>query len=136
MKQVIDVESYEIDIDSIIHGNIDKVLHSNGIFRFDAFSYTVGDFIFDAFQVRLHFHYSSLDLRNGLIDYFLGYLKNGDAEALESYEYELASDFLWELHEIHDVTTYFSKMQLSGSTILPVHERGLFGRYSLYMLVF
>jgi hypothetical protein len=95
MKEVIDVESYDIDTDSIVHDNIDEVLHSNGLFRLDAFSYTVGDCLFDAFQVLLHFRYSSTDLSNGLIDYFLGCLKNGDAEAFESYEYKLASNFLW-----------------------------------------
>jgi hypothetical protein len=62
-----------------------------------------------------------------LIDYFLGCLKNGDVEALELYEYELASDFLLQLHGIHDVTMYFSKMWLSASAILPAHERGLWG---------
>jgi hypothetical protein len=126
MKQVIDVESYEIDTESIVHDNIDQVLHTNGLFRLDAFSYTVGDCLFDAFQVLLHFHYSSTDLCNGLIDYFLDCLKNGDVEALESYEYELASDLLWQLHGIHDVTTYFSKMWLSASAIL-LHMRGDFG---------
>jgi hypothetical protein len=75
MKEVIDVESYEIDAHSIMHDNIDEVLHSNGLFRLDAFSYTVGDFLFNAFQVPLHFCYSSTDPRNGLIDYFLGCLK-------------------------------------------------------------
>jgi hypothetical protein len=89
MKQVIYVDLYEIDTHSIIHDNIDEVLHSNGLFRLDAFLYIVGDFLFDAFQVLLHFRYSLTDLRNGLIDYFLGCLKNGDAEALESYEYKL-----------------------------------------------
>jgi hypothetical protein len=98
MKQVIDVECYEIYTDSIVHDNIDQVLHKNGIFRLDAFSYTVGDFLFNAFQVLLHFHYSSIDLRNGLIDYFLGYLENGKVEALESYQYKLASYFLCQLH--------------------------------------
>jgi hypothetical protein len=82
MKQVIYVESYEIDTDSIVHDNIDQVLHSNGIFRLGAFSYTLGYCLFDAFQVLLHFRYSSTDLHNGLIDYFLGCLKNGDVEAL------------------------------------------------------
>ena len=82
MKEVIDVESYEIDTQSIIHDNIDVVLHSNGLFRFDAFLYTVGDFLFDTFQVLLHFRYSSTELRNGLIDYFLTCFKNGDAKAL------------------------------------------------------
>jgi hypothetical protein len=127
MKQVIDVESYELDTHSIIHEIIDEVLHSNGIFRLDAFSYTVGDCLFDAFQVLLHFHYSSTDLHNGLIDYLLGYLKNGDAEALDSYEYKLESDFLQQLHGIHDVATYFSKMRLFASPILPTHERGIWG---------
>ena len=49
MKEVIDVDSYEIDTHSIIQDNIDEVLHTNGLFRLDAFSYTIGDFLFDAF---------------------------------------------------------------------------------------
>jgi len=93
----------------------------------DAFSYTVGDCLFDAFQVLLHFCYSSTDLRNGLIDYFLGCLKNGDIEALDSYGSKLASDFLWQLHGIHDVTTYFSKMWFFASAIIPTHESGIWG---------
>jgi hypothetical protein len=68
-----------------------------------------------------------MELHNGMIDYFLGCLKNGDTEALESYEYELESDFLRQLHGIHDVATYFSKMRLSASPVLPAHERGLWG---------
>jgi hypothetical protein len=108
MKEVIDVDSYEIDTHSIIHDSIDEVLHSNGLFRLDALSYTVGYCLFNAFQVLLHFRYSSTDLRNGMIDYLLGCLKNGDIEALESYEYEPESDFLRQLHGMHDVTTYFS----------------------------
>ena len=94
MKEVIDVESYEIDTQSIIHGNIDVVLHSNELFRLDLFSYTVGDCLFDTFQVLLHFFYSSTELHNGLIDNFLICFKNGDVEALQSYEYEPKSDFL------------------------------------------
>jgi hypothetical protein len=89
MKEVIDVESYEIDTQSIIHDIIDVVLHRNGIFRLVA-----GDCLFDTFQVLLHFRYSSTELRNGLINYFLTCFKNGDVEALQSYEYELESDLL------------------------------------------
>ena len=83
MKEVIDVESYEIDTHSIIHDNIDVVLHSNGLFRLDPFSYTVGDCLFDTFQVLLHFRYSSTELSNGLIDHFLVCLENGSVEALK-----------------------------------------------------
>jgi hypothetical protein len=82
MKEVIDVESYEKDTQSIVHDNIDVVLHRNGLLRLDAFSYIVGDCLFDTFQVLLHFQYSSTELRNGLIDYFLAFSKNGDVEAL------------------------------------------------------
>jgi hypothetical protein len=43
MKEVIDVELYEKYTQSIIHDNIDVVLHRSVLFRLDAFSYTVGD---------------------------------------------------------------------------------------------
>jgi hypothetical protein len=49
MKEVIDVESYEKDKQSIVHDNIDLFLHKNGLFRLDAFSYIVGDCLFDTF---------------------------------------------------------------------------------------
>jgi hypothetical protein len=127
MNKVIDVESYEIDAQSIVHDNIDMVFHSNAIFRLDAFSYTVGDCLFDTFQVLLHFQYSSTELCNGLIDYFLTCFTNGNVEALQSYEYELESDFLRQLHGIQNVTTYFSKMWLFASLVLPLHERGIWG---------
>jgi hypothetical protein len=127
MEQVIDVECYQIDADSIVHDNIDQVLHNNALFRLDAFSYIAGDCLFDAFQVIFHFHYSSTELCNGLIDHFLDFLENGNVEALESYQYELASNSLFQLHGIHDVSTYISKMRLSVSATLSPHERGLWG---------
>jgi hypothetical protein len=120
MEQAIDVECYQIDAHSIVHDNIDQVLRNNALFRLDAFSYTAGDCLFDAFQVLLHFRYSSTELRNGLIDHFLACLENGNIEALESYQYELASDFLYQLHGIHDVSTYLSKMWFSASATLPI----------------
>jgi hypothetical protein len=66
-------------------------------------------------------------MHNGLIDHFLSYLENGNIEALERYQYELASDFLFQLHGIHDVSMCLSKMRLSASATLPSHERGLWG---------
>ena len=71
MKEVIDVESYEKYTQSIVHNIINVVLHRNGLFRLDAFLYTIGDCLFNTFQVLLHFRYSLTELRNGLIDYFL-----------------------------------------------------------------
>jgi hypothetical protein len=125
MDQIIDVECYQIDIGSIIHDNIDQVLHDNALFRLDTFSYTMGDYLFDAFQVLLHYRYSSTELHNGLIDHFLACLENGKVEALESYQYELAFDFIFQFHGIHDVITYLSKMRLFESATLPPRERGI-----------
>ena len=70
MEKEIDVEFYQIDAHSIVHDNIDQVLRNNALFRLDAFSYTAGDCLFDAFQVLLHFRYSLTEMRNGLIDHF------------------------------------------------------------------
>jgi hypothetical protein len=107
--------------------NIDHVLDNNGLLKLDAFSYTLGDCLFDAFHVLLHFCYNSTKLWNGLIDHFLVCLSNGDAEELESYQYELASDFLYQLHRIHDVETYFSKLRMSVSSNVNENERGIWG---------
>ena len=49
MKEVIYIESYEKDTQSIVHDNIGVVLHRNGLFRLGAFSYTVGDCLFNTF---------------------------------------------------------------------------------------
>jgi hypothetical protein len=127
MEKIIDVESYQMKEHYIIHNSIDQVLNTNGLFRLHAFSYTPGDCLFDAFQVLLHFRYSSIELRNGLIDHFLFCLNNGDVEALQSHQYELAYDFLYQLHGIHDVQTYLHKMRFSASTNLNQTERGLWG---------
>jgi hypothetical protein len=79
------------------------------------FSYTAGDYLFDELQVLLHLHYSSIDMYHGMIDHFLLCLHNGNVDALESFQCELAFDFPYQLHGIHDVGMYLSKMCLSTS---------------------
>ena len=98
MEEIIDVDSYKFRLQCIVPNNVDCVLKKKILFRLDAFSYTVGDCLFDSFEMLLHFCYTSNELRNGLIDHFLFCLKNNDVEAIQSYEYELAPDFLYELH--------------------------------------
>jgi hypothetical protein len=83
--KIIDVETYQAKEQHIPHSNIDHVLQINGLFRLDAFSYIPGDCLFDAFHVLLHFRYSSIELRNGLIDHFLTCLHNGDLEAFHHH---------------------------------------------------
>ena len=71
--------------------------------------------MFNSFEVLLHFRYTSNQLRNGLIEHFLFCLNNNDVEAIESCQYEIASDFLYELHGITDIDTYLRKMRCSAS---------------------
>jgi hypothetical protein len=61
-------------------------------------------------------------------------LHNGNIDALESFQYELAYDFMYQLHGIHDVGTYLSKMWLSTSANQPENERGTMGGYILHMM--
>jgi len=48
-------------------------------------------------------------------------------EALESYSYELAPEILHRLHGIHDIDTYFHRMQLPASQNNGESESGLWG---------
>ncbi|KAH9299310.1 hypothetical protein KI387_030992, partial [Taxus chinensis] len=109
------------------HVPIDIVLTKHSLFRDDAFKYNVGDCLFDTFVVLLHFRYSSIKLRNGIIDHFLHSLHRGDADALQSLQLELDHDALYTLHRIHDVETYFHRMKLSAMPIANATEAGLWG---------
>jgi len=73
----------------------------------------------------LHFHYSSIELQNGSIHNFLVSLDNKDIDALQSYQYELGSCFLQDLHQIPDTKTYLSKMQLFASSNVNENENEL-----------
>ena len=90
MEEIIDVDNYKFRLQCILPENIAIVLKRNGLFRLNAFSYTVGDSLFDSFEMLLHFRYTSNELRNALIDHFIFCLKNNDVEAIQSYQYELA----------------------------------------------
>lgn len=125
MEEIIDVDNYKFRLQCIVLDNIDCVLKRNGLFRLDAFSYTVGDCLFDSFKMLLHFRYTSNQLRNGLIEHFLFCLNNNDVEVIESYEYKLAPNFLYELHGINDIGTYLHKMRCSTSTNIKEYDRGL-----------
>lgn len=127
MEEIIDVDNYKFRLQCILPENIDIVLKRNGLFRLNAFSYTVGDCLFDSFEMLLHFRYTSNELRNGLIDHFRFCLKNNDVEAIQSYQYELAPDFLYELHGVNDIGTYLHKMRYSASTNIKESDRGLWG---------
>jgi hypothetical protein len=62
MEDTPDVENYENNEQCIVHGNIDHVLHKNGLFRLDAFTYSPRDCLFDALHIHLHFFYASIEL--------------------------------------------------------------------------
>jgi hypothetical protein len=91
------------------------------------FSYTRAHCLFDAFHVPVHLCYSSIELGNGSIDCFLVCLNNIDIDALESYQYEIGSNFMHELHQIRDINIYISKMQLSAFSNVNENDRALWG---------
>jgi hypothetical protein len=107
-----------------LHGNIDHFLHRNHLFRLDAFFQILLHIIYLMHSTpSLHLCYSSIELGNGSIHHFLVCLVDKDIDALESYQYELGSYFLHELHQIHDINIYLSKMQLSASSNVNENER-------------
>lgn len=88
LDNIIDVENYE---SKYTHGDIsiDTVLKYNNLFKINPFVYNVDDCPFDSLQVLLHMRYTSVELRNGIVDHFLNCLVIDDPEALFSHEYEL-----------------------------------------------
>ena len=74
MVEIIDIENYHPAKKHRIDTNIDIVLMNHSLFRLQEFAYTPGDYLFNAFEVLLHFCYSYIELRNGILDHFLNYL--------------------------------------------------------------
>ena len=65
----------------------------------------------------LYLCYSSIELQSGSIHHLLVCLENKDTNALQSYQYELGSYFLQELHQIPDIKTDLSKI----GQVFPMH---------------
>ena len=74
-----------------------------------------------------HFCYSSIELNHALVDKLIFFLHNGNIYALESFQYEFVLEFLYQLHDIHDVGVYLSKMWLYASMNQSENERGIWG---------
>ena len=127
MVEIIDIEKYHPTKKHRIDANIDIILMKHSLFRLQKFAYTAGDCLFNAFEVLLHFRYSSIELRNGIINHFLNCLQRNDTKAKVSYQYELDPVILYQLHGIHDVDTYLHKMRFSASNRNFQSERGLSG---------
>ena len=82
--------------------NIDSVLEIHGLFRLQNFAYLIGYCLFNALQVLLHFRYTSIEIREGTIEYFRACLQKQDKEAITSYQIELNSFSLIEMHSVND----------------------------------
>ena len=90
--------------------NINNVLHNHDLFRLHNFAYSIGDFLFDTFQVLLHLKYTSVESREGTIEYFKPCLRKQDWEAIASYENELNTCSLMEMHGANDREVYLHRM--------------------------
>ena len=82
--------------------DIDNVLEIHGLFHLQNFAYVVGDCLFNALQVLLHFRYTSTEIREGVIEHFRACLEKHDEEAIRSYELELNTCSLIEMHNVND----------------------------------
>ena len=85
---------------------IDTILQKYNLYRLDNFAYTVGDCLFDTFQVLLYNIYTSIELREGIIQHFEVCLAKKDREALVSYQHELNKYSLMEMHNVNDPKKY------------------------------
>ena len=68
--------------------NIDSILENHGLFHLQNFAHLIGDCIFNALQVLLNFRYTSIEIREGTIEYFRACLQKQDKEAIMSYQIE------------------------------------------------
>ena len=71
--------------------------------------------------------YTSIELREGVIQHFEVCLPKKDREALVSYQHELNKYSLMEMHNVNDPKIYLQRMSKSASTTLPLEQRGLWG---------
>ena len=82
--------------------DIDNVLENYGLFCLQNFAYVMGDCLFNALEVLLHFRYTSIEIREGIIEHFRACLQKRDEKAIESYQVELNSHSLMEMHKLTD----------------------------------
>jgi hypothetical protein len=90
--------------------DIDIALKNEGLFIINKFKYNVGDFLFDSLELLLKYQYTSMQLRNGTIYYFLTYLGNHEKDTIISHHRDLDPQNLHELHKVDDPQTYLCKM--------------------------
>ena len=86
--------------------NIEKMLEKHGLYRVHDFKYNVGDFLFDIYEYLLKFQYTSIQICNGIIYFFVSCLHNNVNKVLNSYNHELHPKSLKELNNVEDTTTY------------------------------
>ena len=107
--------------------DIDTILEKEGLYILNSFKYIVGDCLFDSFQYLLHNKYTSTKLQKGTIDYYMSCLQRGEKDAIDSYNLELNSQTLYDLHKVTSIASYLHRMQLSASPTRGNSEIGLWG---------
>ena len=106
---------------------IDQNLYAHHLFRLQQFHYRVGDCLFDSFAILLHFRYTSLEIRQGIVMHFRRCLACHDPSAIASMQTELSTDFLRDLHHVDDSQTYLRLMSIYASDTSIPPAIGLWG---------
>lgn len=97
------------------------------MYKLHDFKYNVGYCLFDTFEYLLKFEHTSIEICNGIIDFFTTCLENDDEEAKKSYNHELHLETLKELHNVHDANTYLRRMRLSTKAMNEKQQQHLWG---------
>ena len=81
-------------------------MNASQFFWLRNFHYEVGDSLFDALVILLHFLYTSIEIREGITNHFHDTLDFNDPSSLQSLHIDLAFDYLSMLHGIKDIDMY------------------------------
>ena len=106
---------------------IDMALAASHLFRLANFHYEIGNCLFDALAVLLHFRYTSIEIREAIVNHFRICLDQNDPDALLSMHTDLAVEYLSELHGIENVDVYLTRMSQSASQANEQNVYGLWG---------
>ena len=123
----IGIESKDMVICSSHNKDIDCTLAKFHLFWLHSFYYEAGDYMFNALAVLSQFHYSTLEIRQGIVNHFCHCLDRGDPMTLLLLWSKLSIEILASLHNVLDVAMYLEWMCLSASQVSGHFVNGLWG---------
>ena len=94
---------------------IDWTFSTFHLFLLQHFEYYPSDFLFDSFSILLYFFYTSLEIKECIMNHFHHLFSIQDDLELASMKTKLLPELLEELHNLYDAETYFLGMSTPSS---------------------